>query len=760
MKNKLTFSIFSILFLVLLSASVFAQALVITPSPVFSNTGLTCSGANPADYKFSWYKNGVLQGNNNLYTYPSSQTVRGDRLICRISLPGFGDIASSSEITIQNSPPVVSITGFNNLTEGLVSDFTATASDPIDGDAIASWNWNFGDGNTATTANAATNIYLADGTYTVTVTVTDAYGATGQDSVVIGIPDSVPVADFTAVNYTVGAGEIFTLSDNTSPSVDIPLTYEWDIDNDGTFDYFTQNIIFQYDIPAVYTVVFNVTDSDGDVSSVNKDITVIPCNPPTSGDWTILGNAQVTCDSVTIDYLDNIFINDNVQFTLTNSILDLTGFVAVSNSAILTIDNSNVIASFVDLYDSSTGIYTNSYINTTLFDVSAQDTSTLTITNSTIESDLDIIQNSIATITDLIMFGVSNSIEVEDFAVVTFQNVTTDYIEVNDASVVNIDNSTIVDLTLFNNGIANVDTSNIEVLTLFDSSIANVDNTNIVLSLDIMNSAIANVDTTIIDTVHVRDNVQYNSTASQILTELSLESGLAGDNAQITGDITFPGPITLSNGIAANTIQRFYDITVEDLSAVPIAGAVVELRDSVSTVLFSGTTDVLGFVQANLTVDSVNALDIFEIYVDGNFNSFVSLVTSTPITVTVGGLPNITTTNPATPLTINEGDLVNFNATVDDPELGNLTADWDIDGTPAFNEIIVSGGTSIFGNTFAVAGSYNVTVVMTDNQTLTGFVTSDESITVTVQLVISVCKISSVIVTFIPNTPTTLNVSI
>jgi len=60
---------------------------------------------------------------------------------------------------------------------------------------IVDWNWNFGDGNTSQVQNPS-HLYAADGTYNVTLTVTDASGC--QDSiteaVLVATPDLTPSA--------------------------------------------------------------------------------------------------------------------------------------------------------------------------------------------------------------------------------------------------------------------------------------------------------------------------------------------------------------------------------------------------------------------------------------------------------------------------------------------------------------------------------------------------------------------------------------
>jgi len=75
-----------------------------------------------------------------------------------------------------NQPPVAA---FTFSISGLTASFVDGSSDP-DG-TIASHLWDFGDGNTATTTNPS-HTYAANGSYTVTLTVTDNLGATNSIS--------------------------------------------------------------------------------------------------------------------------------------------------------------------------------------------------------------------------------------------------------------------------------------------------------------------------------------------------------------------------------------------------------------------------------------------------------------------------------------------------------------------------------------------------------------------------------------------------
>ena len=74
-----------------------------------------------------------------------------------------------------NIPPAAS---YNYSTNDLQVDFTDTSTDS-DG-IISAWSWDFGDGNTSTQQNPSYT-YLTDGTYSVSLTVTDSDGASNSD---------------------------------------------------------------------------------------------------------------------------------------------------------------------------------------------------------------------------------------------------------------------------------------------------------------------------------------------------------------------------------------------------------------------------------------------------------------------------------------------------------------------------------------------------------------------------------------------------
>lgn len=90
----------------------------------------------------------------------------------------------------ENQPPTAD---FSFLEDGLTVDFTDASTDS-DGSVVA-WSWDFDDGTTSTAQNPS-HTYTSDGSYTVTLTVTDDDGATDDVSKTVAVEDgSDPPAD-------------------------------------------------------------------------------------------------------------------------------------------------------------------------------------------------------------------------------------------------------------------------------------------------------------------------------------------------------------------------------------------------------------------------------------------------------------------------------------------------------------------------------------------------------------------------------------
>ncbi len=115
-----------------------------------------------------------------------------------------------------NSAPSAS---FTHSCGGLACDFTDTSTDS-DG-TVVSWSWDFGDGSA--TAQNPSHTYAADGSYTVSLTVTDDDGATDAVSQNVTVTSGGGGITLSAARYKVKGRQKadLTWSGATSTNVDV-----------------------------------------------------------------------------------------------------------------------------------------------------------------------------------------------------------------------------------------------------------------------------------------------------------------------------------------------------------------------------------------------------------------------------------------------------------------------------------------------------------------------------------------------------------
>jgi hypothetical protein len=143
-----------------------------------------------------------------------------------------------------NIPPTAD---FTYTTDGLTVNFTDQSNDS-DG-TVVSWSWDFGDSNTSTAQNPS-HAYSADGTYNVTLTVTDDDGAT--DATTQSITISAVDITLTATSYKQTGSYYVDLNWTGVTSVDIYRDGEH-IDTDSSGPY-TDSLGKKPSWPYIYKV--------------------------------------------------------------------------------------------------------------------------------------------------------------------------------------------------------------------------------------------------------------------------------------------------------------------------------------------------------------------------------------------------------------------------------------------------------------------------------------------------------------------------
>lgn len=164
----------------------------------------------------------------------------------------------SQDVTVKsttaNKPPVAD---FSFAADGLKVTFTDKSSDP-DG-SIKSRSWSFGDGSNSTDVNPV-KTFAKEGTYTVTVKVTDNADATTSISKTVTVTQAAnkaPVADFGGAV----SGLTVKFTDKSSDADGKVVSRKWDFgDNTSSAEI---NPSKTYSAAGTYKVTLTVTDDKG-----------------------------------------------------------------------------------------------------------------------------------------------------------------------------------------------------------------------------------------------------------------------------------------------------------------------------------------------------------------------------------------------------------------------------------------------------------------------------------------------------------------
>jgi PKD repeat protein/type 1 glutamine amidotransferase len=180
---------------------------------------------------------------------------------------GTGTATVTVPVATANQNPTVTATRTptGNTRVGIPITFNATGTD-ADGDTLT-YSWDFGDSTAAGTGASVTHTFLSAATFNVVVTVSDGRGGTGTATLsvvvqanrnpTISAATATPNEGFAPINAAFSA----TATDPDGHAV----TYEWDLDGDGTFE--TQGRTPSRTYTASAAPVVRVTDGFGGVAT-------------------------------------------------------------------------------------------------------------------------------------------------------------------------------------------------------------------------------------------------------------------------------------------------------------------------------------------------------------------------------------------------------------------------------------------------------------------------------------------------------------
>lgn len=226
------------------------------------------SDGTVASYKWNFGDQGTATGKTATHTYTAAGSYT---VTLTVTDNDGGTGVSTSTVTVVaphvNVPPTASFTA---ATSNLRVDVDGTASADSDG-TVASYLWDFGDGSSATTPTAS-HTYVAAGTYSVKLTVTDNDGGSGVQtrSVTVAPPANIPpTSSFTSTANAL----VVSVDGSTSADSDGAVaSYAWNFGDTGTATGKTAN--HTYAAAGAYTVTLTVTDNQGATAVSSQTLTV------------------------------------------------------------------------------------------------------------------------------------------------------------------------------------------------------------------------------------------------------------------------------------------------------------------------------------------------------------------------------------------------------------------------------------------------------------------------------------------------------
>ncbi|WP_164734575.1 PKD domain-containing protein [Microbacterium lemovicicum] len=174
------------------------------------------------------------------------------------------------------APNKLPTAAFVETIQDLSVSLDATASSDSDG-TIVSYAWDFGDGTTSTEAAPIHN-YARGGDFVITLTVTDDRGGSAKATKQVSLiaPNVAPVAAFST---SVIGLSVFTNASASTDGDGSVVSYIWSFGDGATATTTTSTASHRYDAAGTYEVSLTVVDDDGANSAPQtRQVVIAPAN--------------------------------------------------------------------------------------------------------------------------------------------------------------------------------------------------------------------------------------------------------------------------------------------------------------------------------------------------------------------------------------------------------------------------------------------------------------------------------------------------
>ena len=181
-----------------------------------------------------------------------------------------------------NHFPLVSIGGPYSGNEGQSIAFNASGTTDPDAGDVLTYAWTFGD-NTSATGVSPSHVFANNGTYTVTLTVTDQKGAQSSTTTSVTILNTVPVITATPpASWQAGVSKNVGVSFTDANPKDAPFTVRINWGDGTAVSSFVSTVLptsplqrpHTYASSGNYTITITVTDRDGGIGTSTLAVVV------------------------------------------------------------------------------------------------------------------------------------------------------------------------------------------------------------------------------------------------------------------------------------------------------------------------------------------------------------------------------------------------------------------------------------------------------------------------------------------------------
>lgn len=221
-----------------------------------------------------------------------------------------GNTATDSiKITVEDKTSPTAAAG-GDTSGGVDESITFDGSGSSDNVKITNYEWDIdADGTYEKSGKIISHVFESTGTRTVTLRVTDAAGNSDTDSVIVNIVDAEPPTADAGGDKTGSLGETLTFDAGGSSDNRRIVSYEWDVDGDGTYEKTGKTIVYTFKSPGTNTVTLRVTDAAENSDTDSITVTVADAEQPTAdagSDKTGSLDESLTLDAT--DSSDNVGI--------------------------------------------------------------------------------------------------------------------------------------------------------------------------------------------------------------------------------------------------------------------------------------------------------------------------------------------------------------------------------------------------------------------------------------------------------------------